>query len=82
MIEIDGVGAMGFSDTVVVGYFRELSDALLHGLEKLAEDGMAELLPKHLKELHLGEGDATFVRLLAAQLGLRVTVKTPRFRCC
>ena len=70
------------SDAVVEGYFRELSDALLHGLEKLADDGMAELLPKHLKELKLGEGDATFVRLLAAQLGHAVTVKTPRFRCC
>lgn len=70
------------SDTVVVQYFSELSNELLHGLEQLADDGMAELLPKHLKQLNLGEGDATFVRLLSAQLGLRVTVKTPRFRCC
>ena len=32
--------------------------------------GVTEILPKHLKRLHLGDGDATFLRLLVAQVHL------------
>ena len=31
--------------------------------------GVTGILPKHLKRLNLGEGDAAFLRLLVAQVG-------------
>ena len=44
---------------------------------------MTEVLPRHLKRLRLGDGDATFLRLLVAQHDdLRLSVKVNRFRCC
>lgn len=46
------------------------------------EAGVTEVLPKHMKQLHLGESDATFLRLLVSQLGLKIAIKSVRFRCC
>ena len=45
------------------------------------EAGVTEVLPKHMKQLHPGESDATFLRLLVSQLGLKIAIKSA-LRCC
>ena len=71
------------SDDRVTRYFAAESATLMQGLRALVDEGVTEVQPKHLKRLHLGENDATFLRLLVAQHDdIRLTVKVQRFRCC